>query len=169
MKKLSDVLLIIDLQNGVCNSDAGAINRLSDLVSLVNGLIQKYQTNGLPIIFVQHNDIDLIKNTESWKILSDIALPKNAFYVDKTHADSFFNTNLNNLLNRLSVKTIEICGAQTQYCVDTTVKVAHSLKYDMFMKRNATTTYDNDFMSAEDTIKFYENIWDKRFLTLYDQ
>lgn len=168
MTNICDVLLIIDLQNGVCNDGDNSIHHLSELVSLVNDLIQKYKKHNLPIVFVQHNDADLIKNSESWQIFKGISYDSNAFYVDKTHANSFFDTTLNNLLNHLSVKTIEICGAQTQYCVDATIKVAHNLNYELLMKRNATTTYDNNFMSAEDTIKFYEDIWDKRFLTLYD-
>lgn len=37
------------------------------------------------------------------------------------------------------------------------------------IKRGATTTYDNPFMKAKETIAFYEKIWDKRFLTFLEQ
>ncbi|MBL5003087.1 isochorismatase [Enterococcus xinjiangensis] len=37
------------------------------------------------------------------------------------------------------------------------------------MCRGAATTYDHPFMKAKETIAFYENIWDKRFLTFLEQ
>ena len=49
------------------------------------------------------------------------------YYLLKTHANSFFQTNLQATLTELGVESIEFCGAQTEYCVDTTIRVAHSL------------------------------------------
>lgn len=69
------------------------------------------------------------------KLYSDLTDAPDAFYINKTHANSFYNTGLKELLSQLSVKSIEICGAQTQFCIDTTVKVAHSLGYKIYMKK----------------------------------
>lgn len=41
-----------------------------------------------------------------------------------------------------------------------------NLSDQLTMLKNGSTTYDNDFLSAEETIAFYENIWNKRFLQL---
>lgn len=71
------------------------------------------------------------------------------------------------LLTELDCHSIELCGAQAEYCIDTTVKFAHGLGYQLMMCRGATTTYDNPFMKAKETIAFYEKIWDKRFLTFW--
>ncbi|OYT03716.1 cysteine hydrolase, partial [Limosilactobacillus reuteri] len=30
---------------------------------------------------------------------------------------------------------------------------------------NTSSTFDNKYMTAEDTINFFENIWNNRFLT----
>ena len=92
-----------------------------------------------------------------------------AYFVRKTHANSFYKTNLSVLLTELDCHSIELCGAQAEYCIDTTVKFAHGLGYQLMMCRGATTTYDNPFMKAKETIAFYEKIWDKRFLTFLEQ
>lgn len=68
------------------------------------------------------------------------------------------------MLMELNIQTLEICGAQTEYCIDTSIKVAHHLGYQVRMLHSLTTTYDNAFMSAQDTIAFYEKIWDQRFV-----
>lgn len=82
----------------------------------------------------------------------------------KKYPNSFFDTNLDQLLTSKETKSIEMCGAQTEYCVDTTIKVAHGLGYKVRMKKGLSTTVDNQFMNAKDTIAFYEGIWNKRFL-----
>ena len=52
---------------------------------------------------------------------------KNKIFVRKTHANSFYKTNLKEILDQLSVNRIEFCGAQTEYCMDATIKFAHGL------------------------------------------
>ena len=119
------------------------------MTALVNKRIKTYETIGKPVIFVQHEDDQLVPQTKPWEILSN----------------SFYKTNLSVLLTELDCHSIELCGAQAEYCIDTTVKFAHGLGYQLMMCRGVTTTYDNPFMKAKETIAFYEKIWDKRFLT----
>lgn len=100
MSKIADVLLIIDLQNGVCTDGNNDIHHLHTLINLVNELIEKYRKNNLPIIFVLHSDNELIKNSPSWKLYSDLTDVLDAFYINKTHANSFYNTGLKWKSNR---------------------------------------------------------------------
>lgn len=65
------------------------------------------------------------------------------------------------------MRELEICGAQTEYCVDTTIKMAHGLGYQLSMRYGASSTFDNQFMTAKETIQFYENIWEEYFLDLF--
>lgn len=62
------------------------------------------------------------------------------------------------------MKSLEICGAETPFCVDSRVKFIHSLGYKLYMKRNMTSTNYNDIMSFEESVQFYEMIWDRRFV-----
>ncbi|ABJ68499.1 MULTISPECIES: cysteine hydrolase family protein [Pediococcus] len=162
----SDALLVIDLQNGVCRGRTD-IDHLEKLILQVNQLIQCYRKKEKEIIFIQHNEVGLVCGSTNWKILPEINNKITDIYVDKTHANSFYLTNLEKILKSKNIHSIEICGAQTQYCIDSTVKMAHGLGYNLQMQKNGTTTYDNEFMTAKDTIDFYEDIWKDRFLKLY--
>ena len=84
--------------------------------------------------------------------------------VNKIHENSFYRTNLKEVLDQLNVYSIEFCGAQTEYCMDATIKFAHGLGYKNFMVKNATSTLNNSFMSAEETVNFYENMLRHRYL-----
>lgn len=159
MKK---ALLVIDLQNGVCKD--GKIYNYENVIENINNQIDKFHLNNDPIIFIQHRDEDLIHGSFEWKLISDLHKEDNDYYIEKIHADSFYKTNLDELLKQLNVNRLQICGAQVEYCVDTTIKVAHSLGYQLTMVHNSTTTFDNNYLEADKIIKFYENIWDKRFL-----
>ncbi|MCT1178680.1 cysteine hydrolase [Pediococcus pentosaceus] len=161
-----DVLLVIDLQNGVCHSNDDITN-LDSLVNDVNMLIEKYRTANRPIIFVQHNGIGIKKNSTEWQLVPELHQQATDIFVDKTHANSFYHTQLLRILDENEAQSIEICGAQTEYCVDATVKFAHGLGYQLQMKSGTTSTYNNSYMTALRTIKFFEGIWKNHYLRLY--
>lgn len=166
MTKLADVLLIVDLQNGVCHEE-GTIENFETITKNVNHRIEQYKNGKKLVIFVQHIDEGLVENSKAWQIVAELKTSSGDYFVNKTHANSFYQTNLQKILTKENVKSIEFCGAQTEYCMDATIKFAHGLGYQGQMIKGNTTTYDHSFMSAKETINFYENIWNKRFLTLY--
>ncbi|MFV0558811.1 MAG: cysteine hydrolase family protein, partial [Enterococcus sp.] len=166
--KLAHALLIIDLQNAVCEEIPEKMY-LNDLVDKINHRIELYQADNRPIIFVQHNDEELVANTKAWEIIPGLNTDVGTHFIQKTHANSFFHTNLGEVLNELQVESLEICGAQTEYCVDATVKFAHGLGYQLQMLQSGTATADNPFMTFRETIQFYEGIWNRRFVTFIEE
>lgn len=164
MKK---ALVIIDLQQGVCYGEETLYN-LDHLIQRVNARIEAYRKLELPIIFIQHEDEDLIPQTDTWALHPTLANTPEDYYVAKTHANSFYHTELQKVLDKEQVTDLEIWGAQTQYCMDSTIKFAHGLGYKLFMKPGGSSTVSNEFMSAAQTIGFYENIWRDRFVTITD-
>ncbi|WP_414045350.1 isochorismatase family protein [Macrococcus equi] len=163
----ADALMIIDMQNGVCFEN-GKIYDYDGLVKRINYAIEIYHKENKPIIFVQHEDKDLVQGTEAFDVVKDIASELGTHTVYKTHGNAFYHTNLQQVLDELGVESLEICGAETPFCVDSTVKFAHGLGYKIYMKRNMTSTNYNDLMTPEESVKFYEMIWDKRFVEFID-
>lgn len=167
MGNCADVLIVIDLQNGVCYSDEHLFE-LQNLISKVNKRISLYRELRKPIIFVQHCDEELVPGEELWAINANLDVRDQDLFINKVHTNSFYKTNLKNLLDQLAVRRIEFCGAQTEYCMDATIKFAHGLGYENFMVHKATSTLNNPFMSAKETIDFYEKMWNDRFLNFIE-
>ncbi|MEE6449124.1 cysteine hydrolase family protein [Gottfriedia acidiceleris] len=167
MNNCADVLIVIDLQNGVCYSGEHLFE-LETLISKVNKRISIYRELNKPIIFVQHCDEELVPGEELWAINPNLDVREQDIFINKIHANSFFKTNLKNHLDQLAVQKIEFCGAQSEYCLDATIKFAHGLGYENFMVKGATSTLNNPFMSAKETIDFYEKIWNRRFLNFIE-
>lgn len=160
MSKLADTLIVIDMQKALRYS-----YNFDDLINRINQRIALYREQDLPIIFIQHHDKDLALNSDLWQLARNLDVKKEDLKLAKTHYDAFYHTDLQKILQAKNIKTLEICGAQTEYCCDATITVAHDLGYKIQMQHDATTTFDNNYMIAEDTISFFENIWDEDFVT----
>ncbi len=161
----ADVLIVIDMQKGVCHYENQTIGQFDRLVSGINDRIAAYVYENKPVIFVQHTDDYLVKGTEQWEVLAELNKDQAHYFIEKKHPNAFYQTELKYVLDKLDTRSLEICGAETQYCVDSTVKFAHGLGYAIIMEKGLHTSWDNNWMSAEDTVKFYESIWNDQFVT----
>ena len=55
-----------------------------------------------------------------------------------------------------------IVGLQTNYCVDATVKSAFERGFDVIIPEGTNSTFDNNYMSAETTVRYYnEDVWEE--------
>jgi len=160
MPKLAEALIVIDMQNALQYS-----YNFSDLINKINNRISLYRQANLPVIFIQHNDQDVVRGSDLWQLSNKLDKQKDDIVVEKYHPNAFYQTNLNKILMQNGISTIEICGAQTEYCCNATIVMAHGLGYKIIMEHDMTTSFDNNYMIAEDTISFFENIWDQRFVT----
>ena len=56
---------------------------------------------------------------------------------------------------------------QTEYCIDTTCRVAYEYGYSVIIPEGGTTTFDNITFKANELLKYYEQkIWNKRFASI---
>ena len=87
MENLSDALLIIDLQKGVCFAGE-TINHFSELITTVNLRIQRYREQNKLILFVQHCDEILVPHSETWEIVEELDRKPNDITLQKSHTNS---------------------------------------------------------------------------------
>ena len=78
MDTCTDILIVIDLQNGVCYSGEHLFD-LQNLLTKVNQRISSYRKLNKPILFVQHCDDDLVPEKENWAIHTDLDVQEQDF------------------------------------------------------------------------------------------
>ena len=94
-----------------------------------------------------------------WEIVPELHRPADALYVTKTACDAFWNTSLEEVLDRLHAEAFTVCGCVTDYCVDTTIKVGASKGYAITVAADAHTTADRTYASARQLIGQHNEVW----------
>lgn len=148
---MTTALLVIDVQHALCSGEYECFD-IKRVIENINGLSAKARAAGVPVILIQHED-DLLKpESEGWQLAEGLETSAKDSHVRKTTQDSFYQTNLRQLLQGPGIDRLIICGLQTDYCVNATVRQALSLGYDVVLADDAHSTVDNGNLAAEEII-----------------
>ncbi|HFU3804387.1 TPA: cysteine hydrolase family protein [Streptococcus suis] len=157
---MKSALLVIDIQHlPVEGKPYGIENRLW---IWQDSLAQARQA-GIEVIHVRHHDQELVKGTADWEIHSTVAPLENEMIFDKTFNSAFKETGLHSYLQKQKINKLIIMGMATNFCVDTTIKVAFELGYKVAVIQDGTTTGYTGKLDAKDLIDHYQNIWSWNF------
>lgn len=152
-------LIVIDLQIGL----GYELYNFKHVLEKVNQRIAFYRKMNQPIIFIQHSDKSLLRGSTDWNFFPELNYYKDDWLIEKHHANAFYHTPFQTLLSKLAIQELEFSGVQIEYCVDTTLRMAHGLEYKCFVSKNACTTLDNYLLDAKTIIDHTEAIWQYRF------
>ena len=144
----SSALMVIDVQRDVVPR---ALN-VEQVVGNINSLIGKARESGTPVIWVQHSDDYLIKDSEGWEFVPELKPAPGDLRIYKTRANSFTDTDLSETLEALGTKHLIITGAQTDFCVNATTNAAVELGFDVTLVSDAHTTEDTPSSTAAELI-----------------
>src|SRR5215813_6725451 len=131
-------LLVVDVQTGVV---AGSHER-DAVVANVGSLVEKAREEGVPVVWVQHNDQGLARGSDEWQIVAELDPGNGEPLVEKSYGDSFEDTNLETVLSGLGVGRLLVVGAQTDQCIRSTLHGALVRGYDATLVSDAHTTED---------------------------
>ena len=154
--KHKTALLVIDLQQLICTGK-WAIADSEGTIAHVNSVADRARAAGQPVIFIQHEEDGVMDfNSPGWQLDDRLHAKPDDIRVRKRVPDSFQNTDLQAKLQALRVDKLVVCGAQTEYCVDSTVRGALAHGYPVVLVSDAHSTLDNGVLSA-DQIRAHHN------------
>ncbi len=137
-------LLVVDVQSGVV---AGNYDRDS-VVANVSSLVDKARQQDIPVVWVQHSDEDLKKDSEGWQLVPELKRVESEPLIHKNYGDSFEGTTLESVLSGLQVGRLVVVGAQTDACIRSTLHGAFARGYDAILVSDAHTTEDQSEWGA---------------------
>lgn len=155
-----NILIIIDMQEAsFFESDKydsdGVIERINQLSEWVRG-------NGGKVIFIQHDgtiEENLVPLTPGWEILETLSQIDSDIVVRKTTNDSFYETELNELLKELCVEQLIISGWASDLCVDSTVRSAVNLGHNVIVASDCHTVSNRPNLKADQVIAHHNWLW----------
>jgi nicotinamidase-related amidase len=134
----NSALLVVDVQNCVVE---GAHERDS-VVANVDKLVDQARREQVPVVWVQHSDDEIIRGSDGWRIVPELAPGDSEPLVDKNYGDSFEDTVLETVLSNLGVGRLVVAGAETDACIRSTLHGALVRGYDVTLVSDAHTTGD---------------------------
>jgi len=160
-------LVVVDVQEAAVASRPFQIERvLSNIATLLSAARESHTD----VIFVQHDGRPgepEQPHTAGWAIHAAVAPQANEAVFRKRFNSAFRETGLHAHLQAREVDTLIIVGIQTEYCVDTTVRVAFELGYSVVLPEMTNTTFDNGSVPASEVYEmFNRRIFANRFASV---
>jgi nicotinamidase-related amidase len=149
----SSVLLVVDVQVGVMRHTWES----SRIIENIARVVEKARLSGVPVIWVQHSDEELVIGSEDWQLVPQLTPREGETHIDKHFNSSFEETALEDHLAELSVTRIYLAGAATNWCIRATAYAALDRGYDLTVVADAHTTEpielrDGSIINAQDII-----------------
>ena len=145
---MTQALLVIDVQHLLCNGDEAAFD-IAGVIERINGVAAKARAAGAPVVMIQHEDEGPLRHgSDGWQFDARLSVQPDDLRVRKTATDSFHHTELQAVLQARNVDELVVCGLQSEFCVDSTVRRALALGYPVVLVSDAHSTIDNGVLSA---------------------
>ena len=155
-------LLVIDMQKGLVDEDRYDYENFLDRTLR---LVEAARKNGIEVIFMQHDagpGSGMSAGDEAFKMIDELSPEAGEKVFVKTINSCFGNRDLKAYLEQQEDKRLMVIGLQTNYCIDATVKSAFERGFDVIIPEGTNSTFDNNYMSAETTVRYYnEDVWEE--------
>lgn len=146
---MTTALLVIDVQQALCAGEWAAFD-IDRVVDRINGVAARARAAGAPVVYIQHEEPDspLAAGAEGWQLYGRLATQPSDPRVRKTATDSFHKTELQAVLQAHGVDQLVVCGLQSEFCVDSTVRGALAHGYPVTLVADGHSTVDNGVLTA---------------------
>lgn len=166
----SSALVIVDGQLGMFESPViPPVHDATRLLAAIPRLLGRARVEGFPVIYIQHcggKGHPLEEGIPQWAIHPAIQPMADEPVIKKHYCDSFYKTELHDVLQAKSVRELIIAGIQSEFCVDTACRRAFSLGYEVTLVEDGHSTWDNRILTAQQIISHHNETLGQMFVTL---
>lgn len=131
------------------------------LLATLREMLTRARRAGVPVFYVQHNgqvgDPDET-GTAGWQIHPTLTPRAGEMVFQKRTPSAFYGTALDEALQREGVERLVILGLQTEFCIDTTVRHAYTLGYEVLLVQDGHSTYNGKVLTAPQIIAHHNDI-----------
>ncbi len=160
-------LMIIDVQQAMFGGPQPFHG--DTVVARIADLLGRARAARTPVFFVQHDGgpgDPFDKNGPGFAFHPALAPQPGEPITVKRRNSGLYETDLDATLKAAGIDALVICGMQTEYCVDATVRSAFDRFYRVTVVADAHTTFDSELLPAATIIAHTQHIWNGRFARL---
>jgi nicotinamidase-related amidase len=140
-------LIVVDVQRAFDEWEAAGKRRNNPhAVARIADLLAAFRDNGAPIFHIRHEGTkptsSFLPGGSGYGVRDEARERGGEPVIVKRVNSAFIGTDLESRLRTGGIKTVVICGATTNHCVETTTRMAGNLGFDAQLVRDATWTFD---------------------------
>ncbi|HXO68849.1 MAG TPA: cysteine hydrolase family protein [Bradyrhizobium sp.] len=153
-------LIVVDVQRAFDEWEAAGKRRNNpQALARIADLLGAFRDRGAPVFHIRHESMrpnsSFAPGATGCPVKDEAREIEGEPVIVKRVNSAFIGTDLEARLRAAGIKTLVICGATTNHCVETTTRMAGNLGFDTRLVRDATWTFDRvgpdgDAHSAED-------------------
>lgn len=155
---MADALLIIDMQTGLYDGPEKPFER-ERVLATINQLIQRARNANAPIFVARHTGPEgspIAAGSPLWQLWRGLDVDESRDHLfNKTRPSCFLGTDLAQQLNAAQVNELVIVGMKTQFCIDTTCRVAVELGLSVVLPEDGHTCMDTPALKAQAIIEHH--------------
>jgi len=143
-------LIIIDIQNDYFPGGKLELNQPEIAAANTTELVSAFRTKSQPIYFIQHDNLNpaldfMTPNSEGQKLHPSMNPGAGESVVVKNFPNSFWQTDLEEQLNKAGVNHVVITGMMSHMCVSTTARAAMERGFAVTVVADACATLALNF------------------------
>lgn len=168
---MKTALLVIDVQRMMFANAARVAHEGQAMLAAIRSLQDRARAAGVPVIAVKHagpEGTPIAEGGPLHPIMDEVAPQPGEVIFTKRTCSSFLGTGLKSHLEALGISRLVICGMQTDYCVDTSVRAAVEHGFSITVPRGAHSTFDTPALGAGQIVAHHEAIWSAMFGAVVD-
>ncbi|MGA8535388.1 MAG: cysteine hydrolase family protein [Candidatus Tumulicola sp.] len=146
-RESTTALIVVDVQHAFDEWEAAGKRRNNpDAVARIADLLDAFRTQRAPIFHIRHEgtrpNSSFRPGGTGFPVKDEARERSGEPVIVKRVNSAFIGTDLESRLHDAGIKSVVICGATTNHCVETTTRMAGNLGFDTRLVRDATWTFD---------------------------
>ena len=144
---LGTALIVVDVQRAFDQWEAAGKRRNNpDAVARIADLLVAFRERDAPVFHIRHEGTrpqsSFLPDGPGYPVKDEARELTGEPVIVKRVNSAFIGTDLESRLRAVGIRTLVICGATTNHCVETTTRMAGNLGFDARLVRDATWTFD---------------------------
>lgn len=161
------VLIVVDTQEGFTRKGNLASERTTKAIPRIREIVEKERAAGTPIIFTKDSHVEndrefemfpphCIVGTDEHELVEELLAfePGAAAVIQKRRYSAFFETELEQILEKLDPDEVHVIGVCTDICVLHTTADLRNRDYRVVIRKDGVETFDAPGHDAEEVNRF---------------
>ena len=155
-------VLVVDVQKGLFNGKPPAFEG-DQVIARINEVTAKARSAGALVIIFQHegdpSENWMVPFSDDWKLHPKLHVTAKDLTFRKTTCDAFYGTKLESELAVRRISKLVLTGFATDFCVDTTLRIALSKEFEVVVIADGHTTNDGPVLRADQLQPHFNWAW----------